>query len=98
MTEYLVKVGFWLRAFDSVTIEAQDDAEAVDKSKVAAVQLMEATGFPDWIDQDERRAGIIAYVDRLDPQGRHTIVEDVEFDDERVDGATCPSCAGPPTA
>ena len=35
MTEYVVKIAFWLRAFDSVTIEATSDAEAVEKAKVA---------------------------------------------------------------
>ena len=33
MTEYVVKIGFWLRAFDSVTVEADADAEAIEKAK-----------------------------------------------------------------
>jgi hypothetical protein len=32
MTEYVVKIAFWLRAFDSVTIEATSDAEAIEKA------------------------------------------------------------------
>ena len=36
MSEYLVKVGFWLRAYDSMTIEAATDAEAIEKAKAAA--------------------------------------------------------------
>ena len=55
MTEYVVKIAFWLRAFDSVTIEATSDAEAVDKAKVAATAAMESTAFPEHIDTDERR-------------------------------------------
>ena len=31
MTEYVVKIGFWLRAYDSVTVEADADAEAIRK-------------------------------------------------------------------
>jgi hypothetical protein len=33
VTEYLLKLAFWLRAWDSVTIEAEADAEAIDKAK-----------------------------------------------------------------
>lgn len=36
MTEYIVKVAFWLRAFDSVTLEAATDAEAIEKAKASA--------------------------------------------------------------
>ena len=46
MTEYVVKIAFWLRAFDSVTIEATSDAEAVEKAKVAATAAMESTALP----------------------------------------------------
>lgn len=60
MAEYKVKVGFWLRAYDGVTIEADSDAEAIDKAKVAATAAMESHGFPEHIDLDERRQGIIA--------------------------------------
>jgi hypothetical protein len=34
MTEYVVKIGFWLRAYDSVTVEADADAEAIEKAKI----------------------------------------------------------------
>jgi hypothetical protein len=40
MTEYVIKIAFWLRAFDSVTIEAASDAEAVEKEKGAATAAM----------------------------------------------------------
>jgi len=57
MTEYVAKIAFWLRAFDSVTIEAASDAEAIEKAKVAATTAMESTAFPEHIDTDERREG-----------------------------------------
>jgi hypothetical protein len=67
MTEYVVKLAFWLRAWDSVTIEAKADAEAIDKAKAAAKRAMESRVIPESIDTDGRREGLIAYVDRLDP-------------------------------
>jgi hypothetical protein len=42
MTDYLVKVGFWLQAYDSVTIEAGAVGEAIDKAKAAARLLMQS--------------------------------------------------------
>ena len=30
MTEYIVKIGFWLRAYDGFTIEAKSDADAIE--------------------------------------------------------------------
>ena len=86
MTEYVVKVGFWLRAFDSVTIEAATDAEALEKARTAAKLLMEARAHPETIDTDERRQGVIAYVDRLGPGGRDAVAEDITFDDDRING------------
>ena len=29
MSEYIVKIGFWLRAYDGFTVEAETDAEAI---------------------------------------------------------------------
>lgn len=88
MTEYVVKIAFWLRAFDSVTIEAKSDVEAIEKAKVAATAAMESTAFPEDIDidTDERRAGVIAYIDRIAPDGHEPVIEDVEFDDDRIHG------------
>ena len=85
MTEYIVKVAFWLRAFDSVTLEAATDAEAIEKAKAAAKTAMESRAHPEAIDTDERRQGVIAYIDRLDPGDRKAIAEDVAFDDDRID-------------
>jgi hypothetical protein len=84
MTEYIVKVAFWLRAFDSVTLEAATDADAVEKAKAAARIAMESIAYPEYIDTDERREGVIAYIDRVTPAGREEVIEDVEFDDDRI--------------
>jgi hypothetical protein len=86
VTEYVVKLAFWLRALDSVTIEAKADAEAIDKAKAAAKRAMESRVIPESIDTDRRREGLIAYVDRLDPDRRKCVVEDVVFDDDRIHG------------
>ena len=85
MTEYLVKVGFWLRADDSVTLEAATHAEAIEKAKAAAKTAIQSREHPEAIDTDERRQGVIAYIDRLGPSGRNIVVEDVAFDDDRID-------------
>lgn len=87
MTEYIVKIAFWLRAFDSVNVEARTDAEAIEKAKVAARTAMQSIAYPEHIDTDERREGVIAYIDRLTPDGRDEVIEDVEFDDDRIHDA-----------
>jgi hypothetical protein len=88
VTEYVVKLAFWLRAWDSMTIEAdaEADAEAIDRAKAAAKRAMESRVIPESIDTDRRREGLIAYVDRLDPDRRECVVEDVVFDDDRIHG------------
>ena len=72
MTEYVVKIGFWLRAYDSVTVEADADAEAIEKAKVAATTAMTSTAHPEHVEFDERREGVIAFIDRVTPDGRET--------------------------
>lgn len=84
MTEYIVKIAFWLRAFDSVNVEARTDAEAIEKAKAASRTAMESTAIPEHVDTDERREGVIAYIDRLISDGREEVIEDVEFDDDRI--------------
>ncbi len=84
MTEYIVKIGFWLRAYDGFTVEAISDAEAIEKAKRAAKAAMESVGHPEHIDIEERREGVIAFIDRVGPNGRHAVAEDVEFDDDRI--------------
>ncbi len=86
MTDYIVKIGFWLRAYDTLTVEADNDAEAIEKAKAAAALAMESRAFPDHIDTDERREGVIAFIDRSAGDDREAVIEDVEFDDDRIHG------------
>jgi len=86
MTEYIVKVAFWLRAFDSVTLESATDAEAIEKAKASARIAIESIAYPEHIDTDERREGVIAYIDRIDPVGQEPVIENVEFDDHHIHG------------
>jgi len=86
VTEYVVKLAFLLRAWDSVTIKADADAEAIDQAKVAAKHAMESRVMPESIDTVRRREGLIAYVDRLDPDRRECIAENVPFDDDYIHG------------
>jgi hypothetical protein len=85
MTEYIVKLGFWLRAYDSVTVEPSSDAEAIEKAKDVAKTNMESRAWPKHVDTDERRQGVIAYVDRIGPRSREAVAEDIAFDDDRID-------------
>jgi hypothetical protein len=81
MTEYVVKIGFWLRAYDGLTVEAETDAEAVEKAKAGAKTAMESGAHPEHIDIEERREGVIAFIA---PDGRHAVAKDVAFDDDRI--------------
>ncbi|BAI99158.1 hypothetical protein Sj15T_31490 [Sphingobium sp. TA15] len=84
MSDYIVKIGFWLRAYDTLTVQAASDAEAIEKAKTAAAVVVESTASPDHIDTDERREGVIAFIDRCTGDGRETVIEDIEFDDDRI--------------
>ena len=84
MSEYIVKIGFWLRAYDGFTVDAKDDAEAIAKAKAAAKTAMESSTHPEHFDIEERREGVIAFIDQLGPEGRQAVAEDVEFDDDRI--------------
>jgi hypothetical protein len=97
MTGDVVKVGFWLRAFDSVAVEADTDAEAIEKAKAAATEAMASTAHPEHVDFDERREGVIAFIDRISPDGRQAVVEDVAFDEDRIppDGVTAAQMGRP---
>mgnify|MGYP000400430318 FL=1 len=84
MTQYIVKIGFWLRAYDGFTVEADSDAEAIGKAKAAATVAMEASGPPEHVEIEQRREGAIIYIDRVTADGRETVIEDVAFDDDRI--------------
>jgi hypothetical protein len=55
---------------------------------------MASTAQPEHIDTDERREGIIAFIDRVSPSGRQAIIGDVAFDDDRIH-STKPDAAEP---
>ena len=84
MTEYIVKIGFWLRAYDGFTVEAACDDEAIEKAKAAAKSAMESMGHPEHIEIGQRREGVIVFIDRITADGREAVIEDVEFDDDRI--------------
>jgi hypothetical protein len=73
-----------LRAYDGFTVEADSDADAIEKAKAAAKTAMESCAHPEHIDIEERREGVIAFIDRMAPDGRHAVAEDVAFDDDRI--------------
>lgn len=87
MRENIVKIGFWLRAYDGFTVEADSDVQAIEKAKAAAKAAMESGVHPEHIDTEERREGVIAFIDRVAADGRRAIAEDVEFDDDRIHGS-----------
>lgn len=84
MAEYIAKVYFWLACRDTLLIEAESDAEAVEIAKREASAVMESHGCPDFIDYDERREGSISYIDRVTSSGNEEVVEFVTFDDDRL--------------
>jgi hypothetical protein len=86
MTEYTVTIGFWLRAYDNFTVEAESDAEAIDKATAMAKKTMESGAQPDHIEIADRREGIIVFIDRIGAGRQDTVIEDVEFDDDRIHG------------
>lgn len=87
MSEYIVKIGFWLRSYDGFSVDAISNAEAIDKARAAARTAMESGAYPEHIDIEDRREGVIAFIERVTPQGRQAVAEDVEFDDDRIHGS-----------
>ena len=83
MNEYTVKIAFWLRAYDGFSVEADSDAEAIEKAKARARSEMKSLAQPEHVDW-ERREGVIVYIDRTTPKSRVSVVEDVAFDDDRI--------------
>lgn len=87
MTEYTVTIGFWLRAYDSFTVNADSDPEAIENAKAQAKMTMESGAQPEHIEIADRRESIIVFIDRIESDGQVTVIEDVEFDDDRIHGA-----------
>lgn len=84
MAEYIVKVGFWLRAYQGIAIDADFDSEAIEKAKAATKKAMESSEVPDHIEIDERRQGIIAYIDCKTLSGLRSVTTNLEFDADRI--------------
>jgi hypothetical protein len=84
MTEYFVKIAFWLRAYDGFTIEADTDTKAIEVAKIAANAAMRSGAHSEHIEIEERREGIIAFIDSVTLDGRQALIEDVAFDDDRI--------------
>ena len=76
MTEYVVKIAFWLRAFDSVTIEADVRRGSDREGKSSRDRRNGLTAFPEHIDTDKRRKGVIAYIDRTARDGHEPVIEE----------------------
>lgn len=83
MTEYIVKLRFWLRCWDSMTIDVETDVEAIDMARQVGAEMMQSAGFPESFEADERREGLVSYIDRIDAEGRTEIAEAVEFQGAR---------------
>ena len=45
---------------------------------------MASTAHPEHVDFDERREGVISFIDRVTPDGRHSVIEGLAFDDDRI--------------
>lgn len=86
MRSYIVKIGFWLRAYETLTVQAASDTDAIREAKIAAMIAMQSTARPEHIDSDERREGVIAWIERVTADGLEAVAEDVEFDDDRIHG------------
>lgn len=57
MTEYVVKLRFWLRCWDSMTIDADNDADAIAAAPQFAREMTRSASSPESIEADERREG-----------------------------------------
>lgn len=45
-----------------------------------AREMMSAAGFPESLEVEERREGLISYIDRIDVEGHNAIAEAIEFE------------------
>jgi hypothetical protein len=90
-SEYIVKIGFWLRAYGGFTVEADNDVEAIKKGKTA----MESDAYSEDIDIEERRTSVIAFIDSVTPDDCDAVIEEVEFNDDRVHGTPQKRTASP---
>ncbi len=95
MTEYIVKIGFWLHAYEVFTIKANSDDEAIKKAKTLACVAMMSTAYPEHIEIEPWREGIIGFIDRITSNGCEVVTENIEFDDDRIYPPICSLTATP---
>jgi hypothetical protein len=84
MSEYIVNIGFWLRVYDSLVVEADSDANAIEQAKADANVAMESAAYPEHIEIPKRRQGIIVFIDCITGDGRQAVIEDVPFTGDHV--------------
>lgn len=92
MADYRMMVGFWLCAYEETMFEAESDAEALEKAKATASSIMERQSVPTIVCYEDRRGGVIAWLDREGGAGATGstvrpstgVGQDIEFDFERV--------------
>ena len=83
MTEYVVKLRFWLRCWDSMTIDVDNDADAIAMALQVAREMMLSASVPESIEADERREELVSYIDRVNAEGRNEVAEAIVFDGAR---------------
>jgi hypothetical protein len=59
----------------------------VEVAKIAAKAAMSSGAHPEHVEIDERREGVIAFVDSVTRDERQALIEDVTFDDDRLHDA-----------
>lgn len=82
MTNYTVKLRFWLRAYDSTEISAATDTEALYLARAAARHMMAQTGQPEEIDMEERHEGLISFIDTMS-EAPSPLAAGIVFDGDR---------------
>lgn len=80
MIDYVVKLRFWLRCWDSMTVDVDNDGEVIAAAPQFAREMMRTASSPGSIEADEHREEHIFYVDRVDMERRNEIAEAIEFD------------------
>ena len=84
MNRYVVKIGFWLRAYDGFVVEAACDADAIAQAKVEALRALQSSASPEHVEFDQRHDGEIAYIDRIEGDDRIVVAEILTLDDNRI--------------
>jgi urease gamma subunit len=67
-----------------MTIDADNDADAIAMAPQFAREMMLSASFPESIEVDERREGLISCIDRVDLEGRDELAKAIEFRGARL--------------